>query len=211
MDTWEFQSFREVATVVWWTGAAMVIAAAMQKTFINLGIYLNSTLWIENVHPHHSGCPSCQDGCSTSECQQLGSACCSAASPPERWEQDYYCITETYTYSAFSNGLQIRDHYSPLFISWKPTTDQQNKVLSSWSIGTSSCFSTFLHRLLLVTSIHLLINKNFPIRVWRHELKQRITVVMLNNDIAQLRLWLIEWNQNNPKNTFALKATLAGC
>lgn len=70
---------------------------------------------------------------------------------------------------------------------------------------------TFHIRLLLVTSIHLLINKNFPIRVWRHELKQRITVVMLNNDIAQLRLWLIEWNQNNPKNTFALKATLAGC
>lgn len=141
----EFQSFRELAKVVWWTGAAMVIAAAMQKTFIILGIYLNSTLWIENVHPHHSGCPSCQDGCSTSECQQLGSACCSAASPPERWEQDYYCITETYTYSAFSNGLQIRDHYSPLFISWKPTTDQQNKVLSSWSIGTSSCFSNFPH------------------------------------------------------------------
>lgn len=70
---------------------------------------------------------------------------------------------------------------------------------------------TFHIRLLLVTSIHLLIKKNFPIRVWRHELKQRITVVMLNNDIAQLRLWLIEWNQNNPKNTFALKATLAGC
>lgn len=58
---------------------------------------------------------------------------------------------------------------------------------------------SFHIRLLLVTSIHLLTNKNFPIGVWRHELKQRITVVMLNNDIAQLRQWLIEWNQNNPK------------
>lgn len=119
-------------------------------------------------------------------------------------------ITETYAYSAFSNGLQIRDHYSPLLISWKPTTSQQNKVLSSWSIGTSSCFSKFPH-----SSTFSYINSssnqqefpNWSVKTWI----KTITVAMLNNDIAQLRQWLIEWNQNNPKNTFALKATLAGC
>lgn len=183
-----FQSFRAVAKVVWWTGIAMVISAAKQKTFIDLEIDLNSTLWIENIHPHHFGCPSYQDGCSTLEYQQLGSACCSATSRPESWEED--CYNTNSAYSAFSHGLQIRDHYPPLFISGKPTTNQRNKVLSSWSIVPVPASPSFHINLLSVTSIHLLTNKNFPIGVWRHELKQRITVVMLNNDIAQLRQWL---------------------
>lgn len=72
---------------------------------------------------HRSGCPSCPDGCSTSEYQQLGSACCSTASPPESCEKTrhYYFITQLCSYSALRVRLLIQGQYSPLFTSWKPT------------------------------------------------------------------------------------------
>lgn len=159
---------------------------------------------------HRSGCPSCPGGCSTSEYQQLGSACCSTASPPESCEKTrhYYVITQLCSCSALRVRLLIQGQYSPPFTSWKPTIGRLKFRLVVLLVPISASNPTFHIHQHLVISINLQLTQLSQVECEHmKQNKQQLwscKVMIMHNSTHQ---WS-KPNHRHRRSALALKATL---